>query len=125
MSKKVMITSTLTQPFVLFYRMPTGENGKVNPVLEIALAPRQILKEVIFPTEKHFEEFQRQNAFYINSKKIIIGSNVTGSQAQKINADNTKKEQASINAKKSKVVESIEAAGSSGKASLKVDVSKE
>lgn len=125
MSKKVLITSTLVQGVVLFYRMPSTAQGKSNPVLEVPLAPRQILKEVIFPTDAHFEEFQRQNADYINSKKIIIGSGVTGNQAQKINAENAKKEQATINAKKSKVVESIEAAGTSGKASLKVDVSKE
>lgn len=124
MRKTILITSTLAQPFSLFYRVPTGPNGLTNPVNEVTMLPRELLKEVTFPDEAHYNAFVNQNQSYIDSQKIIIGK-TKDSTAEKINKTNSEKEQKLIDAKKAKAVHNLEAAGTQGKSSLKVQVSKE
>lgn len=124
MRKVVLLTSTLAQPFSLFYRVPTGPNGVVNPVNEITMLPRELLKEVAFPDEEHYNAFINQNQSYIDSQKIIIGK-TKDSTAEKINKDNSIKEQKLVDDKKAKAVKNLEAAGTQGKSSLKVQVSRE
>lgn len=124
MRKLILVTSTLAQPFSLFYRVPSKPGNKPNPVNEITLLPRQLLKEVAFPDEEHYNAFMAQNEDFIEAKKIIIGK-TKDSNAEKINKDNLAKEQSAIDAKKSKVVENLEAAGTQGDTALKVKVVKE
>lgn len=124
MRKVILLTSTLAQPFSLFYRVPTGPNGVVNPVNEITMLPRELLKEVAFPDEEHYNAFISQNQSYLDSQKIIIGK-TKDSTAEKINKNNSQKEQKLVDDKKAKAVQNLEAAGTQGKSSLKVQVSRE
>lgn len=124
MRKKVLLTSTLAQAFTLFYRLPSEPNKPANPVIEVSLLPRELVKEVVFPSEEHYNAFMAQNQEYFDTKKLILGS-TKGKTAEKVNADNTEREQSAIFGKKNKAVKALEEAGTQGKSSLKVEVSKE
>lgn len=125
MSYKEKITSTFNHPIVLCYRMPTNSEVK-NPVLEINLAERALLVDVVFPSENHFNEFKLQNAHLIDSGRIILGR-TTGTKAEKVYETETLKSQNATASKVDKKIEKLEEVVNTNtkKSKFKVEVEKE
>lgn len=101
------LTSTLTHPIVLCYRMPKDEaSAKYNPVLEVPLMARALNVEVTFPNEVFYHEFKMQNEAYFLAGKIIEGK-ATEKQAIDNNTKNAKKETEKVKDKVSKTIDKI------------------
>lgn len=116
------LTSTLTHPIVLCYRMPK-EQGQVraNPILEVPLPPRALNVDVVFPNEVYYHEFKMQNEEYFKAGKIIEGK-ATEKQAIDINAKNSKKE---TEKSKDKVTKSVEKIKEISKEKVSIEVKKD
>lgn len=110
-SYKTTLTSTLTHPVVLCYRMPREETDSrgINPVLEVPLAARALNVEVSFASEVHYHHFKLQNEGMFVSGKIIEGK-ATEAQAVAVNAKNAKEASSSSRDKVEKAMENIQEA---------------
>lgn len=117
----VKITSTLIHAISLCYRMPSKAGEKANPVLEVNLPPRALLKDVAFPNDDYFEAFKKQNQQYIDNGTIIIGA-TTAKKAEKAHEQNVKDEKQNVISKIDNTTSKLEtsAKGAKGKMSIKV-----
>lgn len=122
MSYKITLTSTLTNPIRLCYRMPK-EQGQVraNPILEVPLIARALNVEVTFPNEVYYHEFKMQNEDLFLGGKIIEGV-ATEKQAIATSKENALKENAK---QKDKIAKSVDRIKEVSKEKVKVELSKD
>lgn len=124
MSKIVRITNTKVAPLTLYYRAP-GNAEASRPLISVLIQSRALSQSVVFADDEHFEAFKEQNAEFLENQTIIIGDKVKASTAEKVNEENAIRESKEVKKKKDRVIESLEGAVNSDKASLKVSVEKE
>lgn len=115
------LTSTLTHPVSLCYRMPKDETGRANPVLEVSLPARALNVEIAFPNENYYHEFKMQNEHMFLNGKIIEGT-ATERQAKSLNAENSKKD---VEKSRSKVEKSVEKIMETSEERVTIDVEKD
>lgn len=99
MSDKIYVTNTDNKPRRLSWRMPNGQVGY------FLLAPRAKEIEITVPSDS-LTSFMKQQEKLVISKAIIFGK-VSDSKASKINEENRKKKQKTVDIKSQEQVESI------------------
>lgn len=115
----VKVSNTLDKHIEANYRMQGTINGNPNPVITIRIQPRALLNDVAFPSEAHYEAWQRQNKDFLDAGILIVGK-ATEKQILATNAKVVESSNKRAKAKTDKAVEAV--AESADKVNAKVQL---